>query len=123
LEGQIEGFMDKKLALFQNLVNLAASDCRFTDEELDFLSERAERWGIGFTEFEAAIGEVSGGQIHIALPESKPGRVQLMQEMIRMMAADGELAEIEKRLCATASAKMDFSNSEFSEILDSVLKQ
>ncbi len=115
--------MDRNWALFQNLVNLAASDCRFTDEELEFLAERAERWGIGFTEFEMSISDVSTGAIHIDLPESKPARIQLMQEMIRMMAADGELAEIEKRLCATASAKMDFSNTEFSQILDSVLKK
>ena len=115
--------MEQNLSLFQNLVNLAASDCKFTDEELEFLAERAEQWGIGFDEFESAVAAVSTGQIHIDLPEERPARVQLMEEMIRMMAADGELAEIEKRLCAIASAKMHFSNAEFSQILDSVLKR
>ena len=115
--------MERNLTLFQNLVNLAASDCKFTDEELEFLAERAERWGISFNEFDLAIADVSTGAIHIELPEEKPERILLMQEMIRMMAADGELAEIEKRLCAIASAKMHFSNAEFSQILDSVLKR
>jgi uncharacterized tellurite resistance protein B-like protein len=114
---------NRDLRLFQNLVNLAASDCQFTDEELEFLTERAERWGIGFAEFESAVADVSTGSIQIELPESRPARVQLMQEMIRMMAADGELAEIEKRLCAVASAKMDFSTAEFDDILNGVLKR
>jgi uncharacterized tellurite resistance protein B-like protein len=114
--------MQKNLQLFQNLVNLAASDCRFTDEELEFLAERAQRWGIAFDDFDEAIAGVSTGQIRINLPDSKHERTELMREMIRMMAADGELADIEKRLCAVASAKMDFTTSEFDLILDSVLE-
>ena len=45
-----------------------------------------------------------------------------MSEMIRLMAIDGELAEIEKRICAAASAKMDFTPPEFDTILDEVVK-
>jgi hypothetical protein len=41
--------------------------------------------------------------------------------MIRLMAVDGQLAAMEKQLCATASAKMDFSTNEFKAILDKVL--
>lgn len=114
--------MSHNLTLFQNLVCLAASDCKFTDEELGFLAERAERWGISFDEFESAVADATTGIIQIELPEERPARIRLMQEMIRMMAADGKLAEIEKRLCALASAKMLFSNAEFSQILDGVLK-
>lgn len=113
--------MDKNLTLFHNLVNLAAADCRFTDEELEFLAERAERWGISSDEFETAIAGISTGVAQIELPESKRERTLLLQEMIRLMAADGELAEIEKRLCAVASAKMDFSTAEFQLLLDSVI--
>jgi uncharacterized tellurite resistance protein B-like protein len=116
------GMIERDLTLFQNLVNLAAADCQFTDEELEFLAERAERWGIGLAEFESAIADVSTGAIRIDLPQSRPARVELMQEMIRMMAADGQLADIEKRLCAVASAKMDFSTAEFDQILNSVLE-
>ena len=115
--------MQKNLELFHNLVSLAASDCRFTDEELEFLAERAERWGISNDEFETAIAGISTGVAQIDLPESRHERTTLLQEMIRLMAADGELAEIEKRLCAVASAKMDFTSAEFDLVLDSVLKR
>lgn len=39
------------------------------------------------------------------------------------MAADGEMAEVEKQLLATASAHMDFSTDEFLKILDNVIKR
>jgi uncharacterized tellurite resistance protein B-like protein len=116
-----EASMDTRLDLFHNLVNLAAADCRFTDEELEFLAQRAERWGVSTEEFDAAIAGISTGVAQIDLPRLPQARRQLLREMIRLMAADGELAEIEKRLCAVASAKMDFSSQEFEELLESVL--
>ena len=33
----------EKVELFRNLVNLAAADQKFTEEEVQFLAERAER--------------------------------------------------------------------------------
>jgi len=38
-----------------------------------------------------------------------------------MMAADGDLAEVEKQLFATASVAMSISDSHLKEIIDSVL--
>jgi uncharacterized tellurite resistance protein B-like protein len=109
------------LELFQNLVNLAASDGKFTDEEVLYLAQRAERWGISNDEFESCIAGLMEGTLEIRLPEVRAKREELLVEMIRLMAADGQLAETEKRLCATASAKMDFTTSEFRQILDRVL--
>ncbi len=111
----------ERLTLFHNLVNLAAADNKFTEEELEFLAVRAENWGISDDEFETAIAGLTTGIAQIHLPTAKRDRVELLREMIRLMAADGELAEVERRLCATASAKMDFTTHEFEEILDSIL--
>jgi hypothetical protein len=41
--------------------------------------------------------------------------------MLRLMAVDGEMAEMEKRLCAQASGKMDFTSQQFNQILDEVI--
>jgi uncharacterized tellurite resistance protein B-like protein len=109
------------LQLFHNLVNLAAADNKFTEEELEFLAVRAENWGISNDELETAMVGVLMGHARIELPESREDRIELLSEMIRMMAADGVLADIEKRLCATASARMNFTTAEFERILDSVL--
>ncbi|MCE2793369.1 MAG: hypothetical protein ACK493_03835 [Planctomycetota bacterium] len=109
------------LELFQNLVNLAASDGKFTEEEVLYLAQRAEQWGISNDEFESCVAGLMEGALEIRLPETQAKREELLAEMIRLMAVDGQLAETEKRLCATASAKMDFTTVEFRQLLDRVL--
>lgn len=112
----------KDLALFNNLVAMAAADGKFTQEEIEFLAVRAENWGISQDEFETAMVGVAAGGAEIVLPEDHNERLRLLSEMIRMMAADGELAEVEKRLCATVSAHMDLSSEQFEQLLDHVLR-
>lgn len=107
--------------LFSNLVNLAAVDGKFTEEEIKFLVNRSQALNLPTEEFEVALVGIAEGQIEITIPESREDRVHLLQEMIKLMAADGELAEIEKEFCARASAKMDFTIDEFESVLQEVL--
>lgn len=109
--------------LFSNLVNLAAVDGKFTEEEIKFLVSRAHALELPDEEFEIALVGISEGQIEITIPEAREDRVHLLQEMIKLMAADGELAEMEKEFCARASAKMDFTIDEFQRLLQEVLDQ
>ena len=111
----------QKLELFSNLVNLAASDRKFTEEEIKFLVDRAEQWGIHNDEFETAMAGITTGALTINIPEDHGQRVLLLKEMLRLMAVDGHLAEMEKKLCAKASGKMDFTTQQFNEILDDVI--
>lgn len=110
-----------QLEMFQNLVNLAASDGKFTEEEVLYLARRAEKWGISNDEFESCITGLMEGTLEIKLPDVRAKREELLSEMIRLMAVDGQLAAMEKHLCATASARMDFTTTEFKSILDKVL--
>jgi uncharacterized tellurite resistance protein B-like protein len=109
--------------LFHNLVNLAAIDAKFSDEEINFLVERANRWGIPNEEFETAMAGISTGEIQVNIPDSHEDRVELMKEMLRLIAVDGEMADTEKRLCATVSGRMDFTSQQFSEILNEVIEE
>ncbi len=109
--------------LFHNLVNLAAADHKFTEEEIAFLINRAETWGIPSDEFETALVGIGAGEIALNIPETYEQRVALLKEMIRLMAADGEMAEMEKQLCAHASAKMNFNNIQFGELLEEVIRE
>ena len=111
------------LELFHSLVNLAAVDNKFTDEEIQFLAERAEKWNISSDEFETAIAGISTGELQVKIPESFEDRVVMLKEMVRLMAVDGELAETEKRLCAYASGRMDFTTQQFAQILDEVIQE
>ena len=56
-----------------------------------------------------------------ALRERFQRNVEMLKELIHMMAADGELAETEKQLFATAAARMDISGDELNDIIDSIL--
>lgn len=112
-----------KLELFHNLVNLAASDKKFTEEEIKFLIDRADRWGISNDEFETAMAGLSTGEIQVTIPKSHDDRVLMMKEMLRLIAVDGELADMEKSICAQASGQMDFTNQQFNQILDEVLAE
>ncbi|MGI9519393.1 MAG: hypothetical protein ACR2NP_20245 [Pirellulaceae bacterium] len=108
--------------LFHNLVQMAAVDGKFTEEEIRFLVDRAERWGIPNDEFETALAGLDS-EIELRMPEKKEDRLEMLREMIRLMAVDGELAEPEKRLCAAASASMEISGSEFAAIVDGLLRE
>ena len=113
----------EKLEIFHSLVNLAAIDRKFTDEEIQFLVDRANRWNIPTSEFETALAGLSEGTVEVTIPESHEDRVILLKEMIRLMAADGDLADQEKRLCAQASGRMDFTSQQFAQILDEVIAE
>ena len=107
--------------LFRNLVIMAAADGSLNQSEIELLSERAARWGIGDAQFARMLEEALSPDSHVDLPPNREDRVRLLQELIRMMAADGKLAEAEKRIFATAAAVMHFSESEINAIIDETL--
>ena len=112
-----------RIELFHNLVNLAASDGKFTDEEVRFLAERAEHWEIPKGEFESALAQISTGNFEVKVPDSPLDRVNLMKEMIRLIASDGELADMEKHVCSLVAGRMNFSGVEFDRVLQSVIAE
>lgn len=112
-----------RIELFHNLVNLAASDGKFRDAEVQFLADRAERWDVPKGEFETALAGISTGNFEVKVPESHKERVNLMKEMLRLIASDGELADMEKHICSLVAGRMEFSGAEFERILKSVIDE
>jgi len=109
-------FFDK----LKNLMVMAFADGRLTHSELEFLSDRSVQWGISQTDFEAAVEFALSDKAELQIPPHKQDRVELLQDLIRTMAADGQLAEIEKRLFAMAAAVMELGEGELDQIIDSV---
>lgn len=110
-----------RVAFFENLMVMAASDGKFTDEEMAYLIVRAEQWGITDAQVQNAINQAASSDAALAIPPGREDRLELLRDLVRLMAADGELHETEKRLCATAAAIMDFSGDQFDQLLDSLL--
>lgn len=112
-----------KIVLFHNIVQMAAVDGRFAEEEIRHLVRKADEWGIPNEEFETAMAGISTGKSLLEIPESHRDRIELMREIILMMAVDGELAEEEKQLCARVSASMGFTTEKFQEIIEALLEE
>ncbi len=110
-------FYDK----FQNLIVMAIADGNLSEGEIRFLSERCKRWGMSDHEFGQAIEYALRADAILTIPTSHDERVDLLKELIQTMAADGELAEIEKQLFAVAAARMELPDGELGKIIDSIL--
>lgn len=108
--------------LFNNLMVMAAADGKLTDGEIALLAQRARKWGISRGEVAAAADYAASGDAEFVFPPTVEERRELLTELIRVMAADGELADIERKLFALAASAMDVSNDELNEILDSLLR-
>jgi uncharacterized tellurite resistance protein B-like protein len=100
---------------------MAAADGSMTEAEISLLTDRAKGWSIPEDEFAAAIRYAISDDARLVLPDTREERVSMLEDLLRMMAADAELAELEKELFATAAVKMGFSNDELKEIIDSML--
>lgn len=47
----------------------------------------------------------------------------MLEDLLRMMAADGHLAETEKKMFATAAANMKVEQSELDNLIDSITSE
>jgi len=56
------------------------------------------------------------------LPKEKSEQMRMLGDLIRIMAADGDLDEIEKRLFALAAAKMNVTQKELDELITKLVK-
>ena len=92
----------ERIELFSNLVALAASDGKFMPQEVEYLARKAELWGLDPDDVDSVLIGMQESAQEVTVPPTRGERVELLSEMIRMMASDGELAESEKRICATS---------------------
>lgn len=110
-----------RFALFKNLMVMAAADKKFTEEEVEFLALRSSRWGINDQQFEEALRFATSGGAKVTVPEGEEERRRLLRDLIHMMAADGDLAPVEKQLFAEAAAKMGVKPDELDRTIDELL--
>jgi len=111
----------ERFELFKNLMVMAAADKKFTEEEVEFLALRSSRWGISDRQFQEAFQFAKSSGAKMTIPEAHEERLRLLRNLIRMMAADGELAPIEKRLFAEAAAKMGVKPDELDKTIDELI--
>lgn len=111
------------LQLFENMLIMAAADGALSQGEVELLSARCGDWGITADQFNEVVARAFSPDASVTIPPDHKDRVHLLQEMLRVMAADGELAETEKQLFATVAGTMEIDADELNKIIDGVLRK
>jgi uncharacterized tellurite resistance protein B-like protein len=102
----------------KNLVIMAAADGRLSQSEIALLIDRCAELGLSESDLEKAIDYALSEKPSLKLPTTKEEKEDLLTDLLRVMAADGQLREVEKRLFAVAAAKMSVSQADIEALID-----
>lgn len=102
----------------KNLVIMAAADGRLSQSEIALLIDRCAELGLSESDLESAIDYALSEKPTLKLPTTKEEKEDLLTDLLRVMAADGQLREVEKRLFAVAAAKMSVSQADIEALID-----
>ena len=108
----------QQLDHLKNLVVMAAADGSLTEQEIALLVDRCSALGLEEVDLEKAIAFALSGEAKLKFPIDRAEQNQMLADLMRMMAADGKLSEVEKRLFALAAAKMGIEKVELEAIID-----
>ncbi|MBX3422882.1 MAG: TerB family tellurite resistance protein [Pirellulaceae bacterium] len=112
----------KNLDLLRNLVIMSAADGSFSAEEIAMLLDRCKKLGMREQDLQQSINEVLAGTAQLTLANTTGEQEQILEDLLRMMAADGSLSNSEKRLFAVAAAKMGFDGDQLDALIDRLVK-
>lgn len=102
----------------KNLVIMAAADGALNEQEIALLVDRCAALGLAEEDLEKAIDFALSGNAKLRFPVDRAEQDQMLSDLIRMMAADGKLTEVEKRLFALAAAKMGIEKENLDALID-----
>jgi uncharacterized tellurite resistance protein B-like protein len=105
----------------QNLIVMAAIDGKFSEGELILLADRCHELGLKPKDLRKAIAEATSDHASLKIPDDHAERMQLLRDLMRMMAADGKLSSKEKELFALACVRMEVDRVEIDELVDQLL--
>lgn len=101
---------------------MSAADGSLAEEEISLLIDRCSALGLSEDDLEKAISFAMSDKASLILPVDPAEQEAVLEDLIRMMAADGQLAESEKRLFALSAAKMGFSNEQLEALIDRLVR-
>ncbi len=102
----------------KNLVIMAAADGSLSEREIALLVDRCAELGMGELELEKAVSFALSEHAALKLPTVHSEKIEMLADLMRVMAADGQLSEMEKRLFAIAAAKMNIDRDEIEKLVD-----
>ena len=112
----------KRMDKLRNLLVMAASDGSLNEREIQYLMARCQQWGLTDAELAEAIGFALSKDAELALPPRESDRLEMLSDLMSMMAADGKIEETERNLFALAAAKMEVSETKLNQLIDRLTK-
>ena len=107
-----------------NLVAMAAADGSFSESEIHMILDRAAAWGVEDPDLADMLSTVvADPTAAMSIPANREQCVELLEELVRMMAADGCLAEDERALFAAAAAQMDITHRELDQLIADITRE
>lgn len=105
----------------RNIVVMALADGSIGQREVERVADRCVELGLGQADLQSALAFGLGDDAALELPADESAREALLADLISMMAADGYLAESEKRLFALAAARMNIVGDRLNQIITTVV--
>ncbi len=111
----------KRQRQLRNLIVMALADGSIGEREVNLIADRCEQLGLNEDDLQQAIEFGLDDDAAVEIPSEIDEREALMKDLIRMMAADGYLAESEKRLFALAAVRMKLSTADVDRLIGETL--
>ena len=112
-----------KMDKLRNLFVMAAADGSLTEREISYLTDRCQKWGLTESSLAEAIQYALSGDAELAVPPRVSDRLEMLEDLIKVMAADGDLAETERDLFAVAAARMEISDAQLNGLIDRITQK
>jgi hypothetical protein len=105
----------------KNLVIMASADGSLSEREIALLVDRCSEMGLEEADLGKAVAYALSDEASLKLPTEKSEQLAMLSDLVRIMAADGKLSEIEKRLFALAAAKMNIDKKDLDDLIDKLV--
>ncbi|XZE19862.1 TerB family tellurite resistance protein [Pirellulaceae bacterium SH449] len=102
----------------KNLVIMASADGALSEREIALLVDRCSEMGLEEADLGKAVEFALSDQASLKLPKEREEQIAMLEDLMKVMAADGVLSEVEKRLFALAAAKMGIDKKELESLID-----
>lgn len=104
LELKNHGDKKKMMSHVRNLVALAYSDGKFSNEERQYVANVANEAGLNAEEMKQIINDPEG--VRFIMPENDIEKIEHLYDLILLMMVDGDLNENEMIFCRAMAIKM-----------------
>ena len=110
--------MEKKIKLehFANIIAVAASDGKITDEEFNLLKERAIEYGLNETDVNNLID--SAETLEFIIPMNDIEKEEQLSEAVLMSMIDGKIDDREFEICLKIAQKLGFDKRYLTHIIE-----